>query len=79
MRNLLTIDLLFTNINLGKGINGIELALYGASSGFLPSLKILVTTGDTLKNVLPRALGTILAKPCAVSDLLGRVKHALAA
>jgi CheY-like chemotaxis protein len=71
-----SVDLLFTDINLGKGMNGIELALWALA--ILPSLKILVTTGDTLKNVLPRALGTILAKPYALSDMLRRVKHALA-
>lgn len=71
-----TVDLLFTDINLGKGINGIELALWALAN--LPRLKILVTTGDTLKTVFPRALGAILAKPYAVSDLLGRVKPALA-
>jgi hypothetical protein len=44
----------------------------------LPRLKILVTTGDTLKNVLPGVLGKILPKPYALSDLLRRVKYALA-
>jgi CheY-like chemotaxis protein len=52
-----TVDLLFTDINLGRGINGIELALWALAN--LPRLKILVTTGDTLKTVFPRALGTI--------------------
>ena len=69
-------DLLFTDINLGKGIDGIELALWALAN--LPRLKILVTTGDTLKNVLPEVLGKILPKPYALSDLLRRVKHALA-
>jgi CheY-like chemotaxis protein len=76
LQSEVAVDLLFTDINLGKGMNGIELALRALA--ILPSLKILVTTGDTLKNVLPQALGTILAKPYAVSDLLGRVKHVLA-
>jgi hypothetical protein len=44
----------------------------------LPRLKILVTTGDTSKNVLPEVLGKILPKPYALSDLLLRVKQALA-
>jgi CheY-like chemotaxis protein len=72
-----TVDLLFTDINLGKGMNGIELALWALAN--LPRLKILLTIGDTLKNVLPGVLGKILPKPYALSDLLGRVKHALAA
>jgi CheY-like chemotaxis protein len=71
-----TVDLLFTDINLGNGMSGIELALWALAN--LPRVKILVTTGDALKTVFPRALGTILAKPYALSDLLGRVKHALA-
>jgi two-component system, response regulator PdtaR len=71
-----TVDLLFTDINLGRGMNGIQLALWALAN--LPGVKILVTTGDTLKNVLPEVLGKILPKPYALSDLLRRVKHALA-
>jgi CheY-like chemotaxis protein len=70
------VDLLFTDINLGKGMNGIELALWALAN--LPRIKILVTTGDTLKNVFPEVLGKILTKPYANSDLLERVQHALA-
>jgi hypothetical protein len=44
----------------------------------LPGVKILVTTGEALKTALPRVLGVILPKPYAYSDLLRRVKHALA-
>jgi two-component system, response regulator PdtaR len=72
----LIVDLLFTDINLGRGMNGIELAMLALAK--LPRLKILVTTGDTLKHVLPAVLGKILPKPYALSDLLLRVKHALA-
>jgi two-component system, response regulator PdtaR len=69
-------DLLFTDINLGKGINGIQLAL--AAIAKLPRLKVLVTTGGTLKDLLPEVLGKILTKPYSNRDLLARVKHALA-
>jgi CheY-like chemotaxis protein len=69
-------DLLFTDINLGKGIDGIELALWAPAN--MPRLKVVVTTGDTLKNVLPEVLGKILPKPYALSDLLQRLKHAFA-
>jgi CheY-like chemotaxis protein len=69
-------DLLFTDINLGKGIDGIELALWALAR--MPRLKILVTTADTSKNVLPEVLGKIFPKPYALSDLFLRVKHALA-
>jgi CheY-like chemotaxis protein len=71
-----TVDLLFTDINLGRGMNGIQLALWALAN--LPGVKILVTTGDTLKNVLPEVLGKILPKPYALSGLLRRVKYALA-
>jgi two-component system, response regulator PdtaR len=71
------VDLLFTDINLGKGLDGIQLALWALAN--IPRVKILVTTGDTLKNVLPVVLGEILQKPYALSDLLKRVQHALAA
>jgi two-component system, response regulator PdtaR len=71
-----TVDLLFTDINLGKGMNGIELAMWTLAN--LPGVKILLTTGGTLKIALPRVLGVILPKPYAHSDLLQRVKHALA-
>ena len=70
------VDLLFTDINLGKGMSGIELAMLALAK--LPSLKILVTTGDTLKHVLPAVLGKILPKPYALTDLLLRVQYALA-
>jgi CheY-like chemotaxis protein len=77
LQSNITVDLLFTDINLGKGINGIELALWALVN--VPRVKILVTTGDTLRNVLPLALGKVLQKPYALSDLLDRVQHALAA
>jgi CheY-like chemotaxis protein len=76
LQSKFTVDLLFTDINLGKGMNGIELALWSLTN--LPGVKILVTTGETLKTALPRVLGVILPKPYAYSDLLERVKHALA-
>jgi CheY-like chemotaxis protein len=76
LRSELCVDLLFTDINLGKGLNGIELAMWAL--GNLPGLKILVTTAEILKTILPRALGTILLKPYTDSQLLERVRHALA-
>jgi CheY-like chemotaxis protein len=72
LQSKFTVDLLFTDINL----SGIELALWAL--GNLPRVKILVTTGETLKALSPRVLGKILPKPYAYSDLLERVKHALA-
>jgi CheY-like chemotaxis protein len=77
LRSDFIVDLIFTDINLGKGLDGIELALLALVK--LPRLKILVTTGGALKNVLPVVMGKILPKPYSVGDLLLRVKHALAA
>jgi CheY-like chemotaxis protein len=77
LKSTFNVDLLFTDINLGKGIDGIQLALWARAN--LPRVKILVATGDTLKNVLPGVLGQILPKPYALSHLLERVQHALAA
>jgi CheY-like chemotaxis protein len=76
LQSKFTTGLLFTDINLGKGINGIELAVWTRAN--LPRVKILVTTGETLKTDYPRVLGVILPKPYSYSDLLERVKHALA-
>ncbi len=76
LQSKFVVDLLFTDINLGKGMNGLDLALWALAS--LPRIKILVTTGDTSKNVSPEVLGKILPKPYANGDLLERVQHALA-
>jgi CheY-like chemotaxis protein len=70
-------DLLFTDINLGKGLDGIERALWALAK--LPHLKVVITTGGALKDLLPEALGKILTKPYSSTDLLVRVKRALAA
>jgi CheY-like chemotaxis protein len=76
LRSELNVDLLFTDVNLGKGMNGIELAMWALGNS--PRLKILVTSGQILKTFVPRALGAILTKPYADGELLERVEHALA-
>jgi CheY-like chemotaxis protein len=38
------LDLLFTDINLGKGMNGVELAEWALTH--CPSIAVLVTTGE---------------------------------
>ena len=43
LRSELTVNLLFTDINLGKGMDGIELALWALGNS--SRIKILVTTG----------------------------------
>lgn len=71
------VDLLFTDINLGAGMSGLDLGLWALSN--LPHLRVLVTTGETLKSAIPSTLGTVLAKPYSAEGLLARVKGALAA
>jgi CheY-like chemotaxis protein len=68
------IDLLFTDINLGKGMDGVELAVWALTDR--PGIRVLVTTGAG-RNALPQALEPILAKPYTVVELLKRVREAL--
>ena len=70
------VDLIFTDINLGKGMNGVELAEWAMTHH--PSIAVLVTTGGALITGLSPALGPILAKPYTVVELLKRVRQALA-
>jgi CheY-like chemotaxis protein len=70
------IDLLFTDINLGKGMSGVDLA--ESALTHRPTIAVLVTTGDALRTSVPLALGPILAKPYTVVELLKRVRQALA-
>jgi CheY-like chemotaxis protein len=71
LQSKFTVDLLFTDINLGNGMNRIELVFWALAN--LPRVKVLVTTEDP-----PLALGTILAKPYQFSVLLERVQDTLA-
>jgi len=75
LRSTSAVDLIFTDVNLGKGMNGVELALWALAN--TPRLKVLLTTGERLGPAIPTALGAILAKPYAVRELLRRVAHAL--
>jgi CheY-like chemotaxis protein len=75
IKSKIAIDLLFTDINLGKGMNGVELAVWALANR--SDVRVLVTTGDALNSFLPRSLGAILVKPYMVSGLLRRVKQAL--
>jgi CheY-like chemotaxis protein len=70
------VDLIFTDINLGKGMNGVELAEWAMTHH--PSIAVLVTTGGALITGLSPTLGPILAKPYTVVELLKRVRQALA-
>lgn len=69
------VDLVFTDINLGKGMNGVELGQWARAN--LPRLKVLLTSGERANPIVPPALGTILAKPYAIDELLRRVEEKL--
>jgi CheY-like chemotaxis protein len=70
------IDLVFTDINLPGGMNGLELVDWTLSNR--PGVKVLVTTGRALGRDVPPIAEALLAKPYTGHDLLDRVKHALA-
>jgi CheY-like chemotaxis protein len=74
LQSKLVIDLLFTDINLGKGMDGVELAEWALT--YRPGIRVLATTGAG-RNALPRVLGPILAKPYAVAELLKRIRESL--
>jgi CheY-like chemotaxis protein len=70
------IDLVFTDINLPGGMDGLELGQWALNAR--PGVKVLVTTGDALRMVdLPQTIGPIFAKPYTGRDLLDRVRQAL--
>ena len=70
------IDLVFTDINLPEGMNGLELAEW--TMRHRPCVKVLVTTGDTSRVAdIPPTVESLLAKPYTGSDLADRVKRAL--
>ncbi|MEA2755231.1 MAG: two-component system, cell cycle sensor histidine kinase and response regulator CckA [Aliidongia sp.] len=71
-------DLLFTDIGLPQGMNGMELA--ARAYQYLPTLKILFTTGYGIdrRNVgMPTDPATLLRKPYRNQDLAARVRAAL--
>jgi CheY-like chemotaxis protein len=70
------IDLVFTDVNLSGGMNGLELAEW--TLHHRPGVKILVTTGDGTRMAdAPQTVGSLLTKPYTGRDLVHRVKQAL--
>ena len=76
LQSKFAVDLVFTDINLGEGMNGLELAAWTLSNR--PGVKVLVTTGTSRIEVSPEVIESLLAKPYTGRDLLDRVKQALA-
>ena len=69
------IDLVFTDINLGQGMTGVELARWILENR--PGVKVVVTTGEATAPELPAAVGALLTKPYTGRGLLARIKEAL--
>jgi CheY-like chemotaxis protein len=76
LQSKFAIDLVFTDINLPEGMNGLELADWTSSNR--PGVKVLVTTGDASRTDIPATIEPLLAKPYTGRDLLDRVKQSLA-
>ena len=70
------VDLVFTDVNLPDGMNGLELGEWTLRER--PGVKVLVTTGDGSRiGDIPETIGPFLAKPYTGRDLLDRVRQAL--
>jgi len=69
------IDLVFTDINLGPGPNGLELADWVLNNR--PGVKVIVTTGEAADRQAPPGVGPILPKPYTGRDLAARIAEAL--
>jgi DNA-binding NtrC family response regulator len=69
------VDLVFTDINLGSGKNGIGLANWVLTNR--PGVKVIVTTGEETHPQLPSGIGPILQKPCTGHDFAARVRETL--
>jgi CheY-like chemotaxis protein len=69
------VDLVFTDINLPQGMNGLELAEWIFANR--PGVKVVITTGGATRTKIPENAGLLLAKPYTGRDLLSRVKQAL--
>jgi CheY-like chemotaxis protein len=70
------VDLVFTDINLPEGMDGLELADW--TLHHRPEVKVLVTTGDASRMAdIPQTVESFLAKPYTGRDLVDRIKQAL--
>src|SRR5271166_6231911 len=61
LQSKFAVDLVFTDINLGEGMNGLELAAWTLSNR--PGVKVLVATGTSRIEDPPEVIESLLAKP----------------
>ena len=75
LQSKFAVDLVFTDINLPEGMDGLELAEWVFTNR--PGVRVVVTTGGAPRTEIPRSVEPLLAKPYTGRDLLDRVKRAL--
>jgi CheY-like chemotaxis protein len=69
------VDLVFTDINLPEGMDGLELAEWVFNNR--PGVRVLVTSGRAPRSDIPRTVEPVLIKPYTGRDLLDRIRRAL--
>ena len=69
------VDLVFTDINLPGGMDGLELAEWVFSNR--PGVRVVVTSGGAPRSDIPGTIAPLLVKPYTGRDLLDRIRHAL--
>jgi CheY-like chemotaxis protein len=69
------VDLVFTDINLPGGMDGLELAEWVFNNR--PGVRVLVTSGGASRSDVPRTVEPVLVKPYTGRDLLDRIRQAL--
>jgi CheY-like chemotaxis protein len=69
------VDLVFTDINLPEGMDGLELAEWVFNNR--PGVRVLVTSGGAPRSDIPRTIKPVLVKPYTGRDLLDRIRQAL--
>ena len=69
------VDLVFTDINLPEGMDGLELAEWVFNNR--PGVRVLVTSGGAPRSDIPRTIEPVLVKPYTGRDLLDRIRQAL--
>jgi CheY-like chemotaxis protein len=69
------VDLVFTDINLPEGMDGLELAEWVFNNR--PGVRVLVTSGGAPRSDIPRTIKPVLVKPYTGRDLLDRIRQEL--